>query len=72
MSKNSNDFINDFHKQIQTSELVEAMSHVIGLIEQKGYENVSEESQKAYDLFVKFHHHASGAVNNSFATIYYP
>jgi hypothetical protein len=56
-----------------TSELVDALEHLMKVIDKKGYDNVSEKTQEAYDTIWKFRKHTDGYNDaQSCATIYYP
>ena len=41
-------------KRVQTGELADALAHVIEVIDRKGFENCSEETQEAYFVMRRF------------------
>ena len=45
---------NDPHKDLTTAELRNALNHITEVIYKKGIDNVSKETQEAYNVMTKF------------------
>ena len=58
-------------KRVQTGELADALAHVIEVIDRKGFENCSEETQEAYFVMRRFVDDATSG-GDIFAVVYYP
>lgn len=58
-------------ERVKTNELVDALAHVIEVIDAKGFANCSKETQEAYFVMRRFVDDATGG-GDVFAVVYYP
>ena len=58
-------------ERVKTNELANALAHMIEVIDRKGFENCSEETQDAYFVMRRFVDDATSG-GDIFAVVYYP